>query len=147
MALNKLQSSLDYQNRLGVFNMPRLTKQQVEEIRQMELSRLACLTWIKKINHAAQAKIFRVNIRVIERIHYNGVRKFPRINITDNDIDSIIKIEKLRLAVLEAYSKLTRQKQADKFNLNTNSVTRIHNGETWSGFRRNKDGIYNRVYC
>lgn len=136
----------DYLSRAGVFKMPRLIKSQVDEIRKMELSRLTCLTWLKKINHAAQAKIYRVNIRVIERIHYNSVREFPRINISENDIDSIIKIEKIRLAVLSAYSKLTRKIQAEKFNLNINSVTRIHDGTTWSNIRRGKDGIYNRVF-
>ena len=125
-----------------------LNIEKVNAIRKMERQRINHLDSARRLNHEAQAKLFNVTRRTIERIHFEGQTKgsdFPQLHITDDDIKTILLLESLNKSFKKLASDLTRKKQALEFNVHHNTVEKIHNGVTWSGIRRNKDGSYHRV--
>lgn len=131
--------------------MPRLklTKAKVNTINRMELTRLRCAAGAKRLSHKSQAEMFIVTLRTIERIHFEKMQSgddFPQLHITTEHIRMILAIDKLKKIYKKFASELTREKQAKTFCVHKNTVCKIHNGETWSGIRRNKNGSYQPVF-
>ena len=125
-----------------------LNQEKVSAIREMETKRLNYLDSVKRLDNKAQAKMFNVSRRTIERIHYQGCTKgsdFPQLHITDDDIQTIILINNLKKAFNAMAKELTREKQAAELGVHKNTIERIHYGHTWAGIRRNKDASYQRV--